>query len=70
MGVIGVGDVMRRARLTWMAKVLRLPMVLCGMLEGGKRSRGKPVTRWTDKVKGDLKGMNMGVEFCSNGDYG
>jgi hypothetical protein len=68
---MGVGDVVRRARLTWLAKVLRMgwerlpEMVLCGMYEGGKRPREKPVTRWTDKVKGDLKGMNMGVEFVA-----
>jgi hypothetical protein len=43
VGMMGVGDVMRRARLTWVAKVLRMgwerlpKMVLCGMLEGGKR---------------------------------
>jgi hypothetical protein len=48
VGVMGVGDVMRRARLTWLARVLRMgwerlpKMVLCGMLEGGKTPRGKP----------------------------
>jgi hypothetical protein len=71
VGVMGVGDVMRRARLTWVAKVLRMgwerppKMVLCGKYEGGKRPRGKPVTRWTEKVEGDLKGMDMGVKFIA-----
>lgn len=36
-------------------------MVLCGMYQGGKRPRGRPTTRWTDKVRD----MNMGVEWVA-----
>lgn len=33
------------------------------MYQGGRRSRGKSVTRWTDKVKGALAEVIMGLEW-------
>lgn len=66
LGVMGVGDVMRRARLTCMAKVLRVgrecyPKMVLWDASGREETEREDVTRWIDKVNGDLRDMNMGV---------
>jgi hypothetical protein len=70
-GVVMMKDHLRRGRLQWFGKVMRMTddrlpkIVLCGCLGGvDKRPMGRPPVRWCDKIKSDLEALGVDFNTC------
>jgi hypothetical protein len=71
-GLPYISTMITRARLKWLGHVRRMPdhrypkIILMSQLSSGLRNQGKPMQRWRDHAKMDLKKFNMGIKSWWN----